>query len=227
MNAVSQQQLLAYIQTLEGFGTRNTFSETQRDDYGIGAARRWIHDEFLRVNGGALQVGFDDFQANIGGLTTNQRNVVATLPGIGDHPGVIVIAAHYDSRGADPDSGGGLAPGANDNASGTAILLELARLLSSRSWRQTIVFVAFAAEEQGTFGSRHYVQNRILDGRVFDAVLTNDIVGGRPGIPQSIRIFTPGPDLSAARQLARYIELVGGLYLPAFRIDSINALDRY
>jgi hypothetical protein len=226
MNAVSQQQLLAYIQTLEGFGTRNTFSETQRDDYGIGAARRWIHDEFLRVNGGALQVGFDDFQANIGGLTTNQRNVVATLPGIGDHPGVIVIAAHYDSRGADPDSGGGLAPGANDNASGTAILLELARLLSSRSWRQTIVFVAFAAEEQGTFGSRHYVQNRILDGRVFDAVLTNDIVGGRPGIPQSIRIFTPGPDLSAARQLARYIELVGGLYLPAFRIDSINALDR-
>jgi hypothetical protein len=226
MNAVSQQQLLAYVQTLEGFGTRNTFSETQRDDYGIGAARRWIHDEFLRVNGGALQVGYDDFQANIGGFSTNQRNVVATLPGIGDHPGIIVIAAHYDSRGADPDSGGGPAPGADDNASGVAILLELARLLSSRSWRQTIVFVAFAAEEQGTFGSRHYVQNQILDGRVFDAVLTNDIVGGRPGIPQSIRIFTPGTDTSPARQLSRYIELVSGLYLPAFRIDSINSLDR-
>ena len=158
VNAVSEQQLVAYVQTLEGFGTRNTFSETQRDDFGIGAARRWIHDEFLRVNGGALQVEYEDFVANIDGRQTNQRNVIATLPGIGNHPGAIVLMAHYDSRHIEPNDGGSRAPGADDNASGGALLLELARLMSSRPWNQTIIFAAFAAEEQGTHGSRYFVQ---------------------------------------------------------------------
>ena len=133
VNAVSEQQLVAYVQTLESFGTRNTFSETQRDDYGIGAARRWIHSEFQRVNSGGLQVEFEDFSATIDGRQTNQRNVIATLPGIGNHPGAIVLIAHYDSRHIDPNDGASLAPGADDNASGVAILLELARLMSSRS----------------------------------------------------------------------------------------------
>ena len=226
MNAVSQQQLLGYVQTLEGFGTRNTFSDTLSEERGVGAARRWIYNEFLRVNGGALQVEYDDFQTNINGLTTNQRNVVATLPGISDHAGAIVLMAHYDSRGVDPNDGSGPAPGADDNASGVAILLELARLMSSRPWNQTIIFAAFAAEEQGTYGSRHYVQNAILEGRTFDVAIDNDIVGGRPGIPQSIRVFSPGPDTTVSRQLARYVDLVGGLYLPTFRIDLIDSLDR-
>jgi hypothetical protein len=226
VNAVSEQQLTAYVYTLAGFGTRHTFSETQRDDFGIGAARRWIHDEFLRVNSGALQVEFDDFPANIDGRLTNQRNVIATLPGISGHPGMIVLMAHYDSRGPDPYDGSSLAPGASDNASGVAILLELARLMSSRPWNQTVVFAAFAAEEQGTYGSRHYVQDRMLDGRIFDAAITNDIVGGRPGIPRAIRLFAPGPELTTSRQLARYIDFVGGLYVPTFRIDHFHALDR-
>jgi hypothetical protein len=226
MNAVSEQQLTAYIQTLENFGTRNTFSETQRDDYGIGAARRWIHDEFMRINGGALQVAYDDFPANIDGLVTNQRNVIATLPGTGDHPGAIVLMAHYDSRPIDPNDGSSPAPGADDNASGVALLIELARLLSSRPWNQTIIFAAFSAEEQGTYGSRHYVQNKMLEGRIFDAAIDNDIVGGRPGIPQSIRVFSPGPDTNSSRQLARYLDLLGGLYLPTFRVDIIDSLDR-
>jgi hypothetical protein len=226
MNAVSQQQLLAYVQTLEGFRTRSSFSETQRPDYGIGAARQWIYDEFLRVNSGGLQVAFDDFPATISGLATNQRNVIATLPGISGYPGIVVISAHYDSRTIDPMDGFSAAPGANDNASGVAILLELARLMSSRSWNQTIVFAAFAAEEQGTHGSRHYVQNMMLDGRTFDAAINNDIVGGRPGIPQAIRLFAQGPDTSPSSQLARYFELVGGLYLPAFRVEWIDSLDR-
>jgi hypothetical protein len=226
MNAVSQQQLIGYVQTLESFGTRNTFSDTLSEERGVGAARRWIYNEFLRVNGGALQVAYDDFQTNINGLTTNQRNVIATLPGISDHAGAIVLMAHYDSRGVDPNDGGGNAPGADDNASGVAVLLELARLMSSRPWNQTIIFAAFAAEEQGTFGSRHYVQSAILDGRQFDVAIDNDIVGGRPGIPQSIRVFTPGPDTTHSRQLARYLDMVGGIYLPTFRIDLIDALDR-
>ena len=226
INAVSEQQLTAYVQTLEGFGTRNTFSETQRDDFGIGAARRWIYDEFLRVNGGALQVEYNDFPATINGLTTNQRNIVATLPGIGDHPGAIVLTAHYDSRPPDPNDGSSRAPGADDNASGVALLLEMARLLSSRPWNQTIIFASFAAEEQGTYGSRHFVQDKMLEGRVFDAVINNDIVGGRPGIPQSLRLFSPGPDTTPSRQLGRYMDFISGLYLPTFRLDLIDALDR-
>jgi hypothetical protein len=226
MNAVSSQQLLAYVQTLEGFGTRNTFSTTQRDDYGIGAAARWIYDEFERVGGGALEIAYDDYQANIDGLATNQRNILATLPGVSDHPGIIVLMAHYDSRSFEPNDGSSPAPGANDNGSGVALLIELARLLSSRQWNQTIVFAAFSAEEQGTFGSRHFVQDNMLDGVVIDAAIGNDIVGGRPGIPQSIRVFSPDPDTHNSRQLARYIDLVGGLYLPTFRVELINRLDR-
>jgi hypothetical protein len=226
MNAVSQQNLLAYVQTLEGFRTRHTFSETQRDDIGIGAARRWIHDEFLRVNAGALQVGFQDFNNVFNGLSTNQRNVVATLPGIGEDPGIIILTAHYDSRNTDPLDGEGAAPGANDNASGVAMLIELARLMSSRPWNKTIMFVAFAAEEQGTFGSKYFVQDQMLGGRTFDAILNNDIIGGRPGIPNSVRVFAPGSELSNSRQLARYIELVTGLYMPTFGIEIFDALDR-
>ena len=226
LNDVSEQQLMSYVQTLESFGTRNTFSETQRDDVGVGAARRWIHDEFLRVNSGALQVSYDDFVANIDGLATNQRNVVATLPGIGDHQGAIVLMAHYDSRSVDPNDGRSPAPGADDNASGVAILLELARLLSTRPWNQTIIFAAFAAEEQGTFGSRHFVQNMMLDGRTLDAAIDNDIVGGRPGIPQSIRIFSPGPDTTNSRQLARFMQVIGRIYMPDLGIALIDSLDR-
>ncbi len=226
MNAVSQQNLLAYVQTLESFRTRHTFSETQRDDIGIGAARRWIHDEFLRVNAGGLQVTYQDFNNVFNGLATNQRNVVATLPGITDDPGIIILTAHYDSRTIDPVDGEGAAPGANDNASGVALLIELARLMSSRPWNKTIMFVAFAAEEQGTFGSKYFVQDQMLGGRVFEAVLNNDIVGGRPGIPQAVRIFSPGPEFSNSRQLARYIELVAGLYMPTFGVDMVDALDR-
>ena len=226
MNAVSQQQLLAYVQTLENFGTRNTFSETQRDDFGIGAARRWVHDEFERVGSGALQVTYDDFPATIDGFTTNQRNVIATLPGTGSHPGSIVLMAHYDSRGPDPNNGTGRAPGADDNGSGMALLLELARLFSSRTWNQTIIFAAFSAEEQGSYGSRHFVQDSMLDGQIFDVAINNDIVGGRPGIPQSIRIFSAGPDTSDSRRLARYMDYIGGMYLPAFRVDVKDTLDR-
>jgi hypothetical protein len=226
MNAVSQQNLLAYVQTLEGFRTRHIFSETQRDDIGIGAARNWIHDEFLRVNAGALQVTFEDFPATFNGLASNQRNVIATLPGISDDPGIIVLMAHYDSRNADPVDGEGASPGANDNASGVALLLELARLMSSRPWNKTIIFAAFSAEEQGTIGSRNFVQNMMLSGRIFEAAINNDIVGGRPGIPQAIRVFSQGPEESNSRQLARYMELVAGLYMPAFRIEMVDGLDR-
>lgn len=226
VNAVSQQQLTAYVQTLENFGTRNTFSDTQRDDFGIGAARRWIFDEFERVGNGRLDVAFQDYSFNFQGVNTTQRNVIATLPGTSDHAGTIVLMANYDTRVGDLMDGTSRAPGADDNGSGIANLLEIARLLSSRNWNQTIIFVALTAEEQGTYGSRHFVQDAVLDGMNIDAAINNDMIGGRAGIPQYVRLFAEGPDTSGNRQLARFIEFVGGLYLPTFRIDVINALDR-
>ncbi|MGD2077924.1 MAG: M28 family metallopeptidase [Chloroflexota bacterium] len=226
VNAVSQQQLMAYVQTLESFGTRNTFSETQRDDFGIGAARRWIFSEFERVGNGRLEVSFQDYSFAFQGVNTTQRNVIATLPGISDHAGTIVLMANYDTRVGDWMDGTSRAPGADDNASGIANLLEIARLLSSRNWNQTIIFAALTAEEQGTYGSRHFVQDAVLDGMMIDAAINNDMIGGRGGIPQYVRLFAEGPDTSGNRQLARYIEFIGGLYLPTFRIEVINALDR-
>jgi hypothetical protein len=226
LSEVSRQNLLAYVQELDSFGTRSSFSDTQRDDFGIGAARRWLHREFERVGSGRLQVEFDDFQMNFGGLVSNQRNVVATLPGSGTHPGLIILMAHYDSRTYDPADGIGRAPGATDNASGVALLLEVARLMSSRTWNQTIMFVAFAGEEQGTFGSRHFVRNMMLDGRIIDVAINNDIVGGRPGIPYYLRIFAPDPDTSNTRQLVRYMGLIGNLYLPHFPLELQPTRDR-
>ena len=161
---VSKQNLTGYVQTLESFGTRNTFSDTEREDFGIGAARRWIFNEFLRVGGGRLEVQYQDYSFNFQGLATTQRNIIATLPGTGNHPGVLVLMANYDTRGAGGWlDGESLSPGADDNGSGVAALLEIARLMSSRTWNQTIIFAAFTAEEQGTFGSRHFVQNAFLN----------------------------------------------------------------
>lgn len=226
LDQVSRQNLVGYVQTLQGFNTRSTFSVTDQEGVGIGAARRWIFNEFIRVGNGRLLVEVDEFPVNQGGVLYNQQNIVATLQGTGSHPGVIVIGAHYDSRSIDPLSGSSYAPGANDNGSGVAALLETARVLSSREWSQTIVFVAFAAEEQNRLGSTHFVTNRLLAGWRIDGMLSVDIVGGRPGIPQSVRLFTPGPDSSPPRQLARYMHFVGESYLPLFPFDLVDAEDR-
>ncbi|MCP5095559.1 MAG: M20/M25/M40 family metallo-hydrolase, partial [Chloroflexi bacterium] len=200
---ISQQQLIGYVQTLENFQTRNTFSSVDNPSEGIGAARLWIQNEFLRVGNGRMLVQADDFNVTNDGVTYNQQNIVATLRGSSSHSGVIVLGAHYDSRTIGPNDATGYAPGANDNASGVAVLLEVARLLSSQNWEQTVVFVAFAAEEQGRHGSIHYVNEMGLQGTDVDGVIVNDIVGGRPGVPQSLRLFTPGSDTSQPIQFAR------------------------
>jgi hypothetical protein len=226
LEAVSSQNLFVYVQTLADFGTRHTLSETQLGDFGIGAARRWIHDEFVRVGNGRLLVNYDDFRLPYQGLVSEQRNIIATLPGSRDYPGVVVFMAHYDSRTGNVADGRGPAPGASDNASGVAVLLEMARLLSTRQWDRTIVFVAFAAEEQGTHGSSHFVTQRLLDGLQIDAGINNDIVGGRAGIPQSIRVFATDDTTAETWRLARYMNTIGSIYLPEFPLELQLNMDR-
>lgn len=226
VNSVSQQQLMGYVQTLESFGTRNVFSATDQPGFGIGAARQWLYGEFLRVGNGRLQVDFQEFPVFYAGLTTEAWNVVATLPGTSDSNDAIVIVAHYDTRPADATDGESLAPGANDNGSGVALLLETARLLSSREWKQDIIFVATGAEEQGTLGARYFVQETFLGGTDIVAAINYDGVGGEAGIPQSIRLFAPNLNQSPSGELARYYEYIAGLYVPTFPIDVLDQLDR-
>ncbi len=226
LNNISRQNLFAYVRALESFGTRHTLSPTEPATFGIGAARRWIFDELNRVGSERLDVRIDEFPLTYGGLATTQQNIIATLPGEGSHPGIIVVMAHYDSRGENPDDGQAPAPGANDNASGVATLIETARLMSARTWQQTIVFAFLAAEEQGTFGSRFFLQDLLLDGFIIDGAINNDVVGGRAGIPQSIRIFAPGPENSPHIQLARYFDTIADMYSPMFTVEIQPAPDR-
>ncbi len=226
LNEVSQQQLMGYVQTLENFGTRNSFSAVDRQDFGIGAARLWIYNEFIRVGNGRLQVQQQTFPLNYNGLVNEQQNVVATLPGTSGSAGIIVIMAHYDTRRDDITDGVNRSPGADDNASGVAMLLETARVLSSRGWNHTVVLVAMAAEEQGSYGAHHFVQDAFLNDKPILAAINYDTVGGRTGIPQSIRLFAPELNISSSGALARYYNLLSGLYVPTFPITVINALDR-
>lgn len=226
LNNISRQNLFAYVRALESFGTRHTLSPTEPATFGIGAARRWIFDELNRVGSARLDVRIAEFPLTYAGVPTTQQNVIATLPGEGSHPGIIVVMAHYDSRTENPDDGESLAPGADDNASGVAALIETARLLSARPLQQTIIFAFLAAEEQGTFGSRQLVQELLLDGRIIDVAINNDIVGGRTGIPQSIRVFAPGPEDSDPIRLARYLDAISDMYSPMFSVDIQPAPDR-
>ncbi len=229
VNEVSEQSLTAYVQELEGFGTRNAFSPVNQDNFGIGAARRWIQQEMIRVgaaSGGRLIVQNDPFQLDYQGFQAEQENIIATLPGTEPGSGVIVLMAHYDTRSVDETDGLTRSPGANDNGSGVAMLIESVRLLSSRQWNQTIIFAALAAEEQGTFGSRDLVQQLIRDGRNVVAAVNYDSVGGRPEIPRSVRMFAPDLSRSPSGALARYYNFMGRMYVPTFRIDIVDALDR-
>ncbi|MCB8924575.1 MAG: M20/M25/M40 family metallo-hydrolase [Ardenticatenaceae bacterium] len=226
VESVSQQQLMGYIQMMQSFGNRNVFSVTDDPSFGIGATRQWLVDEFTRVGNGRLQVGIQEFPVYYNGLATTPYNVVATLPGHMESNDIIVVMAHYDNRAPGPTDGETYAPGANDNGSGIALLLETARLLSGFEWNQTIVFLAAAAEEQGTFGSRHFVQTAFLDGTNIIAAINYDAVGGRSGIPQYARLFAPSLRDSPSGELARYYEYIAGLYVPQFPVEVIDALDR-
>lgn len=223
---VSQQQLMAYIRQLENFGTRNAFSDTQSETFGIGAARRWIFNEFVRVGNGRLTVEFQDFPLSYNGYSAEQSNIVATLPGKGEGNGILVVMGHYDNRPPNVTDGFSRATGANDNGSGIALLLETARIMSSRDWNQTIVFLATSAEEQGAFGARYFAENAFLDGKNVISALNYDAVGGRAGIPQHVRLFAVDFLTSAHGSLGRYYEYVGGLYLPTFPVVIYDALDR-
>ncbi|MFB3915180.1 MAG: M28 family metallopeptidase [Terriglobales bacterium] len=200
---VSPAQLKHTIEKLAAFRTRNTISSAAPEANSIGAAREWIKKQFERYSadcGGCLDVKTDSFVQPVSARVpqpTEIVNVYAILRGSDPQNAarMYVVSGHYDSRGSDVLDAQAPAPGANDDASGTAVVLECARVLSKHKFPATIIFLTVAGEEQGLYGSRHFAAMARQQGWDIAGVLNNDIVGGNrsPGQDTSIvRIFSEG-----------------------------------
>lgn len=208
---VSASRLRTDIDRLVSFGTRHTLSDRASDSRGIGAAARWIKSVFdnaaadrARMGLPPMHVALEPHRLEPDGRRIDTpveiQNVVAVIPGRLEATGLaerIYISGHYDSRNGNEMDRTGDAPGANDDASGTAVAIELCRVLSTREFDHTIVLVAFDAEEAGLYGSRKHVEKAAGENAKIRAVLNNDIVGD-PSSPQGrdtrthIRLYSEG-----------------------------------
>lgn len=242
LDDVRPARLRADDSTLVAFGTRHTMSDTLSATRGIGAARRWLYGQLRDVSrgcGGCLRVEYDAAPLVVARHpqrpTVNVVNVLAWLPGR-DTSRVVVLGGHYDSCvcSVNPMDSTSDAPGADDDGSGTAAVLELARAFAARYPRgleATVVFALFAAEEQGLLGSTHLAARLRREGYRVDGAITNDIVGnveaedGRRDAT-TVRVFAPDPENGPAREFARMAWAVGALYQPAFRVLPVWRLDR-
>ncbi len=255
---VSADRIEATVRKLVGFGTRHTLSDPDHPTRGIGAARRWIKaelDSIAEESGGRLIVEEDSFvqpPAPRVPRPTTLVNLAAILPG--DEPASrdrwLVIGGHYDSIPRPLSDAEADAPGANDDASGTAIAIELARVMSKHHFEATIVFLAVPGEEQGLLGAAHWAEKAKAEGRNIEAMLTDDIVGntrGGNGVVDNrrVRVFSegiPATETEAqarvrrsvggendgpSRQLARYLKEVAELYQPDFEVTLVFRRDRY
>lgn len=258
---VSVDSIRNYIVTLAGFGTRHSLSDTTGDKRGIGAARRWVAHklkDFSKRSKSNMRVELDPFD-----VTPNPRvpripyrvtmkNVLGTLPGSDPNDRrVILVSGHLDSRNSDVMDSTGSAPGANDDASGVAIVLELARVLSRKPFPCTLIFMAVQGEEQGLLGAKHMAGKMKNNGANLVAMLNNDIVGNTVASEtgqendQTIRLFSEmipafeSDDQTAARaalksendspsrQLARYIKENAEVYLDDFTVTLNARPDRF
>lgn len=256
LREISAANLEAYIRKLVSFGTRNTLSEQDNPTRGIGAARDWIFSEFERINAGCdgcMTVEKQSFTQSAGGRIpqpTVLTNVIATLKGTTDPERVYVVSGHYDSMCSDARDGKCDAPGANDDASGTAAVIELARVMSKRKFDATIVFMTVPGEEQGLLGAAYYAEEVKKKAMNIEAMITNDIIGGVTTNKNSqfrnrVRVFaegvpsdeTPqqantrrsvgGENDSPARQLGRYVKEQAARYMKTFSAWVIYRRDRY
>lgn len=223
---VSPARIRADVDRLASFGTRHTLSATE-GDRGIGAARNWLKAEFEKIAADsgrsgdeAMRVRFETHRQPVAPRVPREVDVVnveAVLPGvwISDMAPRVYMVAHYDSRATDVLDATSDAPGANDDGSGTAALLETARVLSKRRFTATIVFLAVAGEEQGLLGSGFHAVGARKDKLDVAAVLSNDIVGDPSGPDgkssrDAIRLFSEGLPRAASIEDAKKIASLGG-----------------
>ena len=259
VGSISQDRLGATLKKLESFETRNSMSSTDSSTRGVGAARQWILNE-MKSYSPKLQVSFDTYQVPKQGRILRDvelRNVMAILPG--KNPRRIYVSGHYDTVAraggqsasnasdgprdpdaptpppADPNAPlDNLAPGVNDDGSGTALTIELARVFSQSGidFDATLVFMCHVAEEQGLIGARLHAQKAVAEKIPIEAILNNDIVGGDTGgngiiDGATIRIYSEGPEDSPSRELARFVQRWGARYVPSHRVRLMARPDRF
>jgi Peptidase family M28 len=258
VDEISAANIEAIIRKLVSFGTRHTLSSPDDQVRGIGAARRWIKEEFdrySRLSDGRLGVIEDEF---IQEPTQRVRqavklvNIVATFPGrqLESKDRIYVVSGHYDSICSPQSDTSCDAPGANDDASGTAAVMEMARVMSRHNFDVTIVFMTVPGEEQGLLGATHWAEGARKKNLNIGAMFTNDIIGntlGGNGVRDnaSIRLFSEGvasneteaearqrrsvggENDSPSRQLARYIKVAGERYLNNFEVTLAFRRDRF
>jgi hypothetical protein len=244
---LSEDRIAESMKKLESFGSRNPHMP------GSEAARSWIVEQF-KTYSPRLEVKLDKHPVKKSGRFIRDMeivNVVAVLPGKSERDRNVIVAGHYDSmavvrkkdtsQGATPDAtvsdweataSAASAPGVSDDASGTAVVLELARVMSQYEWEKTLVFIAFDAEEEGLIGSNRFAEDAKKSGMVIEGVLNNDIVGndvGGDGKKESARVyvFSDDPPDGASRSLARYIKEAGERYVPSMTVDLIFRADRF
>ena len=244
---ISAKNLEADVRKLVSYGTRHTLSDTQSKQRGIGAARQYVLDEFkkyAKAGGGRMTVEMDTFTYNPDGRRVDKKtlmaNVLATLPGTDPtDTRVYLMSGHIDSRVTDIMNRTADAPGANDDASGVAAVMEVARVLAGQKFPCTIKLVAVQGEEQGLLGADHLAKRAKKEGWNLVAMLNNDIVGNSKGYDPDItdslhlRVFSEGvpatetPEQAktrrqlssendaSSRQLARYAQTAARQYVSA------------
>lgn len=237
---VESDRLMAHIRSLQDFRTRHIGSTQTSATEGIGAARKYIKDQleiFGSASGGNLYTFEQSFEAIVTDvIQTRQHNIIGAISGSEVNAGTIIIGAHYDSIGVPLGDGRAYAPGANDNASGVAALLEIARILSPAQYRATIMFVLFSAEEfnrQGSIPFALWVREKDIDviGMINVDTIGNvhDFNGNRND--RQIRVFSAGPnDTSVSRKMAREANFLAYNYnldLDLRVQDEIDRENRY
>jgi hypothetical protein len=222
LREIDPRRIEATIRKLVSFGTRHTLSVQDDPNRGIGAARDWIFAElqgYAAASNGRMTVELQSFiqpVANRIPVPTRITNVVATLRGGVTPARTYVVTGHYDSRVTDVLNATSDAPGADDDGSGVAVIMELARVLATRAPEATIVFAAVAGEEQGLYGSDHLAQSYKDAGTDVQAMFSNDIVGtgnahdGTPDDPHTVRLFVEGVPTSETPAQATVRQSVGG-----------------
>jgi hypothetical protein len=261
ISEVDARQIERTIRKLVSFGTRNTMSEQNNPARGIGAARDWLYQEFQSMTaqaGGRLTVELQSYMQELDPKVpritrpTRITNVVATLRGTepASADRLYVVSGHYDSMCSDSRDYECDAPGANDDASGVAAVVELARVMSKRRFDATIIFMAVAGEEQSLLGAAYFAEQARQKNWNVEAMFTNDIVGnslGGNGVRdrRTVRVFSEGVPTnetdeekatrqrvggendSPARQLGRFIKETGERHVPGMRVWHIYRRDRY
>jgi hypothetical protein len=253
---IDQHRLEATVRRLTAFGTRHTLSSQTDPQRGIGAARDWILAQMQEIAATSAGTMTAQAQSYVQPVTsriptpTVITNLVATLTGSTSPERVYVVSGHYDSRVSDVMNFTSDAPGADDDASGVAVVLEMARVMATHRPKATIVFAAVAAEEQGLFGSTHMAQLFKAAGTDVQGMFTNDIVGSSRADdgsrdPHTLRLFSEGVPTtetpaqmavrqavgseadSPSRQLARFVTSVASNAATGMTVRVIYRRDRY